>query len=77
MISTKDGYSHDESMEQKDWRIHISANTSYDVETCAAWAEANRRRMARGETPCCQSLPANFLKMSLSDIYKKRSSVKQ
>lgn len=27
--------------------------------------------MGRGETPCSKSLPANFFKTTLSDIYKK------
>lgn len=71
MILTKGEYSHDESMQWKDWRIYVCATTLCDVETCTALAEANRRRMARGETPCSKSLPANLLKTSLSDIYKK------
>ena len=77
MILTKGGYSHDESMQQKDWRIYICATTLCDVETCTALTEANRRRMARGETPSSKSLPANFFTTPLSDIYKKMSNVKQ
>lgn len=71
MILTKGGYSHDESMRQKDWRINICANTLCDVEICMALAESDRRRMARGKTPCSKSLPASFCKTSLSGTYKK------
>lgn len=72
MILTKRGYSHDESMQQEYWRINICATTLCDVETCMALAEVDSRRMARGETPCSKSLPADFCKTPLSDTYKKR-----
>lgn len=50
VILTNSGYSHDESMQQKDWRIYTCANTSCNVEICTSLAEANRRGIGREES---------------------------
>lgn len=76
MVLTKGGYSHDESMQQKNWRTHICATTLCDAETCTVLAEAIRR-MAQEKPPAVESLPAYFFLTSLEDIYRKISNVKQ
>lgn len=54
VILTNSGYSHDESMQQKDWRIYTCANTSCLKLTGEGWE-------GKKASPCGKSLPANCL----------------